>query len=304
MEISEISQSELANLTAQGYTESDLGMLARSEVDALLLDGNAGGDGGNVTTTDPHDGAAADQEAAAAAAAAAAQVQADADAAAAADAAAKAPFIPEYKAEVPADAAEQIKALKAEESAAFKRLMDGEIDSEAYQAVRDRVDADVDTLRTQALTATVFQKANAQAQEQAARNEWTKAETAAFNAFKADGLDYKAKPSLLAAYNTNLKALGADPKNENRDAAWFLAEANRLTREDLGQTAVGKKPTPTARAGVDLSELPPTLRSVPVAATSAVNTDEFAHMRNLDGIALEKAHAALTEAQRDRWMAE
>lgn len=303
MDVSEISQSDLANLTAQGYTESDLGMLAETEVRALLLDGNGSDEGGNVAT-DPHDNAAADQEAAtAAAAAAAAAAQVDTDAAEAEEAANKAPFIPEYKAEVPADAAEQIKALKSEESKAFKHLMDGVIDADAYQAVRERVDTEVDTLRTQTLTATVFEQANAQAQAQTAQNEWKKAEKAAFDGFKADGLDYRAKPSLLAAYNTNLKALGADPKNENRDAPWFLAEANRLTREDLG-LGPAKKTTTTARARVDLAELPPTLRSVPVAATSAVNTDEFAHMRNLEGVALERAHAALSDAQRDRWMAE
>jgi hypothetical protein len=308
MDLSEISPSDLANLTEQGYTDSDLEMLAESEVKALLIDGNDG-DAGGSSSTDPHDRAATEQDdtAAVAAAAAAALVEEEAaEAAAAAVAAEKAPFIPEYKAEMPADAAQQIKALRTEVAASFKKLMDGEIDADTYQAVQDRVDAEVDTLRTQALTASVFQQANEQAQAQAARKEWDKAETAAFNGFKAEGLDYKGKPSLLAAYNTNLKTLGADPKNENRDAAWFLAEANRLTREDLGMgpVASAKKPAPTARAGVDLSELPPTLRSVPVAATSAVNTDEFAHMRNLEGLALERAHAGLTESQRDRWMAE
>jgi len=70
--------------------------------------------------------------------------------------------------------------------------------------------------------------------EQVARNEWNRAENAAMNSFKNEGLDYRAKPALLAAYNTHLKALGADPKNERRDAAWFLNEAHRMTKGDLG----------------------------------------------------------------------
>jgi len=62
------------------------------------------------------------------------------------------------------------------------------------------------------------------------------------NSFKNEGYDYLAKPTLFAAYNTHLKALGNDPKNERRDAPWFLNEAHRLTKEDLGMAT--KKPTP------------------------------------------------------------
>lgn len=298
MELQDITAADMTTLTAQGYTEADLGMLAKSEV-AALLDVPAE-DGGNIAS-DPHGDAAAAQEEDAAVVAAAVTVAEE-------TAATAAPFVPQYSAEVPADAAEQITALKAEERAAFKQLMDGEIDADAYQEIRDRVETDTDDLKTKALTSSIFQQANAQAQEQSARVEWNRSEAQAFNAFKAEGLDYKGKPALLAAYNHNLKALGSDAKNENRDAAWFLAEAHRLTKDDLGFTPAvapaGKKPAPTARNGVDLAELPPTLRSVPVAATGAVNSDEFAHMRNLEGLALERAHAALSNDQRDRWMAE
>lgn len=291
MQINEITAADLTALTAQGYTESDLSMLAKTEVDALLAvpsDESATSD-----TADRHGAAAADQDAANATSAA---VTATAPAAA--------PFIPQYSAEVPDDAAEQIKALKTEERDAFKQLMSGEIDADAYQVIRDRVETDSDGLKTKALTASIFQQANSQAQEQTARAEWNKSEAQAFNTFKAEGLDYKGKPALLAAYNTNLKTLGADAKNEHRDAPWFLAEAHRMTKDDLGLTTVAKKALATARNGVDPTELPPTLRSVPVAATGAVNADEFAHMRNLDGLELERAHARLTNEQRDRWMAE
>lgn len=292
----DINETDLANLTAQGYTEQDLSMLAKSEI-AALLDVPADDDSG-TSSSDPHSGAADEQDAAAAAATAAnAAVEAEA-------AAANAPFVPQYSAEVPADAKEQITALKTEESASFKKLMDGEIDADEYKLVKDRTEAAIDELKTKAMTASIFEQANAQAAEQNARAEWSKSESAAFNSFKAEGLDYKAKPALLAAYNTNLKALGADPKNENRDAPWFLAEAHRLTKDDLGFTPIAKKAPPTPRNGVDLSEMPPTLRSVPVAATGAVNADEFAHMRNLEGLELERAHARLTNDQRDRWMAE
>lgn len=295
MHIEDINATDLASLTEQGYTESDLAMLAKSEVAALLA--VPGDEDIGTSANDPHEAAAAAQEVATQEAAETAPevAQVPADTA----------FVPQYSVEVPADAKEQIAALTAEERESFKELMAGAIDAEQYQEVRDRTEAAKDELKTQAMTASIFQQANQQAAEQNARAEWTRSETAAFNAFKSEGLDYKAKPALLAAYNTNLKTLGADPKNENRDAPWFLAEAHRLTKEDLGFVPVAaKKAAPTARTGVDPAEIPPTLRSVPVAATGAVNSDEFAHMRNLEGLELERAHARLTNDQRDRWMAE
>jgi hypothetical protein len=299
MNLNDITPENMTALTEQGYTESDLAMLAKSEVDSLLAVPADDSGSGNVAS-DPHGDAQAEQDAG--------NVQTTAEQAdEVATLPPEQPFIPQYSAELPADAAEKIKALKDEESESFKKLMDGEITSEDYKAVRERVEAETDDLKTKVLTASIFSQANAQAAEQAARAEWSKAETQAFATFKTEGIDYKAKPALLAAYNTNLKALGADPKNENRDAAWFLTEANRLTKEDLGFVSLAntaKKPVPTTPNRVDPREIPPTLRNVPIAATGAVNADEFAHMRNLDGLELERAHARLTNDQRDRWMAE
>ena len=304
MDVSAITEADMTALTAQGYTKDDLGMLAETEIKALLHDDT------KTTSDDPHEAAAAEQAAAAAAEANAATAAAAASAASTAE---EEPpetmrFGTNFKAEVPADADEKIKTLRTEEKAAFKRLMDGEIDSEEYQATRERVESAVDDLKTAALTASIFQQVNKQSAEQAALNEWSKAESAAMVAFKDEGFDYKGKPSLLAAYNHNLKTLGTDLKNERRDAPWFLAEAHRLTKADLGITATTttKKIVNPSR-GVDVSDLPPTLRSVPAAANGAVNSDEFAHMRTLmdtDPIAYERAHAALSEAQRDRWMAQ
>jgi hypothetical protein len=293
MNIADITEADMTALTAQGYTEADLGMLADTEIKALLTPDS-------TEEADPHGDAAAAQDAASGNIATQQAAKVDE----ATEEEADAPFVPQLKAEVPADAAAKISALRQEERDAFKSLMDGVTDADAYQVVRDRVEAEVDTLREKALTASIFTQVNQQTAEQNARNDWNKAEKTMFDGFKTDGLDYKAKPSLLAAYNVNLKALGADPKNEKRDAQWFLAEAHKLTKADLGFVPTQQKVEQKGARVVDTQELPPTLRNVPVAATGAVGSDEFAHMRNLDGPALEKAHAALTEAQRDRWMAE
>lgn len=302
MNVQDLNPDQLTNLQASGYTADDLALLAPSEVEALL--GSQRAD--TTTEDDPHEAAAqrqaqqqtaADGNDAADAGKAAAQATADADA----DQAKPQREVIRYDVSVPADAEDKIKELRGEDKAAFQRLMDGEIDAEEYQAVKDRVDGEVDKLRSKVLTAQVLEQANAQHEQQAAENEWKTAEHAAFADFKGDGLDYKAKPALLAAYNVHLKALGSDPKNEQRDADWFLREAHKQVCADLGITPKQKQRA-NPPAGVDFAELPPTLRSAPAAASSAINADEFTHLSNLDGLALERAVAALTDAQRERWL--
>jgi hypothetical protein len=215
-------------------------------------------------------------------------------------------FVPQYSAEVPADAKEQMALLRAEERAAFAKLMDGEegMDTEAYNAIRDRTDAAIDDLKTRALTASIFRQATEQAATQRAREEWDSAKTQCFAQFKADGQDYtdSTKPGLLAAYNHHLKALGANPANEDKNSDWFLREAHRLTRADLGITSKPSANTVQMARGVDKSSIPPTLSRVPPAADASIAGDEFAHLANMSGAALEKAIAGMTPEQLDRYL--
>lgn len=282
MDIRDITEADLTSLKEQGYTEADMSLLSADEVKSLLIVIPEDEDG-----RDQHAEAAQEQDNAAAELA----EQADETPPVEQPAAETPPADdPPAKIPPPAEITEKITTLKAEERDAFKRLMDGEIESEAYLEIKDRVENEVDALKEQAREA---QRTMADAQR-----EWQNAEKAQMAAAKAEGLDYLGKPALLAAFNTHLRALGSDEKNAKRDSAWFLSEAHKLTKADLGI----KTPAKNVPRGVDNAEIPPTLRGVPPAGTGAVNTDEFAHMRNLEGIALERAHAALTEAQRDRWM--
>lgn len=311
MNIQDISEADLTTLKAEGYTESDLGMLADTEVKALL--GSSGGSDSDPDRNDgdgdedPHERAEREQaEAAAAAAAEAAAAAGNVSTPGGAPTETKGFVVPTYTANVPEDMAEQIAAAKGKEREAFKQLMDGIIDADEYQKRRDEAEAQIDALKTKALTSSILEDVNRQNAEQQAEAEWARAQQTSFAAFKAEGLDYKhpERPALLAAFNYHLKALAGDAKNEKRDGVWFLSEAHRLTKADLGVTTVAKKGATTTPRGVDPADIPPTLRSVPAAATNAANTDEFAHMRGLEGVALERAHAALTEQQRDRYMAE
>ena len=213
-------------------------------------------------------------------------------------------FVPQYSAEVPADAAQQIAALKAEERAAFKQLMDGDsgMDPDAYATIRDRTDTAIDDLKTKALTAAIFQQANEQASQQAAKSEWSRSEAKLMGEFKADGIDYKAEPEKLAIFNRFLKTLGVDPANEDRDAPWFLTEAHRSAKAYLGITVKAAAPAVAAR-GVDKSTIPPTLSRVPPAADATIAADEFAGLNALRGEARQRAIARLTPEQEERWLA-
>ena len=205
-----------------------------------------------------------------------------------------------YAVEMPADAENQIKTLRAEEADAFAKLMDGDMTAEAYREIKDRTDAAARAIDSQVLTATVLSAAN----EQSAAAEWKRSEAAEFNAFKTEGLDYRAKPALLAAYNVNLKALAAVPENETKSAAWFLREAHKLTKSDLGITSApvpSPAPAPPAR-GVDRGAIPPTLSRVPPAVDPNVAGDEFSHMASLKGAEAERAYAAMTPEQQERYL--
>jgi len=144
----DINETDLATLNAQGYTEQDLSMLAKSEIAALL---DVPADDSGTSASDPHAAAAAEQEAAAAAAPKVEVEQVPRET-----------FVPQYSAEVPADAKEQIAALTTEERTAFKQLMAGEIEADAYQEIRDRTEVAKDELKTKALTASIFEQANTQ----------------------------------------------------------------------------------------------------------------------------------------------
>lgn len=209
-------------------------------------------------------------------------------------------YQPTYEVDVPADADKQSKTLSDEKAEAFAKHMDGDMTAEEYRAIEDRTNAGIKVIETKLLTATVLSAAN----EQQAHQEWKRAEAREFNAFKTEGIDYRGKPALLAAYNVNLKALAAQPENEAKDAAWFLREAHRLTKADLGITSAAPSPAPTPPKprGVDRTAIPPTLARTPPALDPTVAGDEFAHMASLKGADAERAFAAMTPEQQERYL--
>ena len=206
-----------------------------------------------------------------------------------------------YKVDLPADADQKLNALKTEERDAFKKFSDGDLTAEAYTEIRERTEAESDEIKQQITVARTLAAAN----EQNAETAWKRAQRAEFATFKTEGLDYMGKPAMLAAYNHHLKGLAGKPEHEAKSAEWFLREAHRLTKADLGITAAAPTPAPTPAPkprGVDPATLPPTLARVPPAADATVDGDEFGYMASLRGADAEKALAAMTPEQLERYL--
>jgi hypothetical protein len=210
-----------------------------------------------------------------------------------------------FHAEAPADIAEKRKNLRAEDAAALKKLMDGEIEAEEYAAIKDRVSDDLEALVRSEVTADVSTRMAVQAKA----NEWAKALNSAVASAKAEGLDYMSKElsgefdSLLKVYSEKASQQGMT--DDNLEASkWALAEANKMMRRMHGtpvkaSVADDKKSDEPAAARHNLT----TLAKMPAADRAPINDDVMAKMGSLQGEDLEKYMATLSSKEIDRIMA-
>lgn len=114
------------------------------------------------------------------------------------------------------------------------------------------------------------------------------------------------KPMINAAWDHAVKLLSANEENSSRSMSWFLREAHKMVKAELGLD----KPvanTVAPKAGVPSSArepLPPprTLASAPAATPNETGQDEFAGLDGLSGHKLTMALARLSDAQRERYM--
>lgn len=214
-----------------------------------------------------------------------------------------------FTAEAPEDAAEKITALRAEKAAAFKKLMDGELEPEAYSAIEDKVLGQISEIERELTTAKVAADFTVQQAERAYRNTVS---TVLDAAKKNEGIDYHAPENkhLHEALDRTVKWLANDPANADKPAQWFIEEAHSLvkSRFNLGKSATPQATQAPAASGKqtnagkapNLSGLPPTVRNVPAAADSD-DGGEFAHLSGLTGMALERAVAKMSPEQQQRW---
>jgi hypothetical protein len=204
-----------------------------------------------------------------------------------------------FTATAPEDAAEQIKALRAEKATEFKKLMDGEITPEEYSAKEDEILGKISAIDREVTTANVATKLTL---ENAQRSYFEKVNRLLDSAKADEGIDYRGNKVLHAALDATVKDLAADPANGDKPEYWFLQTAHKMVKDSFGLTKAAPDPgakKPGGRAP-DLSGLPPTVRNVPAAAESE-DGGEFAHLGNLKGMQLEMAISKMSPEQQQRW---
>ena len=232
--------------------------------------------------------AAADTEAeqAAADAPAAEEEQAEADPAPAAST--EAAELPTYKAEVPQDYKAQRAELMKAKADAMKKLMDGEIDAEAFAAEDMRVAEALEDLAAARIRAETLQEANAQSQQA-----YQARAIQRLIANAKSEVDYAADATAQKQFDTSLQVLAAQPDNAGKDFADLIEDAHKMVKAMRGIAPQATRPGAERRAAGDA---PVTLRGVPSASTP--NTGGvIEQIGRLKGPAYEAAYAKLTPAQ-------
>jgi hypothetical protein len=181
-----------------------------------------------------------------------------------------------------------------------RQMNEGDIDLDAYETQKDEIVAQEMTLREQKIKADI----SAEQSDQSNKARWLWDQERFFEA-DANAI-YKDK-YLLAAFDAAVRDLGGDEANAHQKGSWFLNEADKLVRSRFGSTKTydqtpiikqldGRKP--------DLSMVPKTLAHLPAADIPQTGeVGEFDHIDRLDGLAMEKAVARLSESERERYRA-
>jgi hypothetical protein len=193
---------------------------------------------------------------------------------------------------------EELDTAKAEK---FQALMDGTIDAKEYSKFESQYMRDRDSLKD----------------ERANESTWfTGVHNFKLDALAKSGINYDTDQVKADSWDAWIKHLAANPANANKDSAWFLNEAHRkvmvefeispntvATKQKPAQNvADGKKVSEKAGRAPKLDDIPPTLGGLPAAAEIETGDDgEFAHLDKLNGMAYERAIAALTPAQKERY---
>ncbi|WP_126313072.1 hypothetical protein [Delftia acidovorans] len=205
-----------------------------------------------------------------------------------------------YRAELPADYDAQVKANKDAVAAARAKFNEGELEQAELDAELDRLQDERDQLRDMKTRATV----SAEMQQQSTHQAWTNTINTFFEEAAQSAelgiVDYRKEAAKQADLDAMVRALGAAPGNEHKPMRWFLEEGHRRVVA-LHGIATTKKPADVRRKP-DASAVVTNLADVPGGAGDADPvSDEFAELDKLEGMAYERALAAMSEEKRDRY---
>ena len=233
------------------------------------------------------------------------------------------PQIPTYQTELPADYQAQRGVLLKEKSLAMKKLIDGELDLEAFSVIESRVSNALEDLTAQRIRSETLSEANVQNQQAMQQSEIRRLIARA----KAD-VDYSKDTKAQKSFDVALRTLQADPDNAALEFGDLVDEAHRVVlalRGGVGKVQVDpavaaavvapavkeakvvKATTPAAPVAVapekapdrqPAEKAPVTLRGLPVASTPNSNGDVIEQMSRLSGQAYQDAFAKLSPQQR------
>jgi len=235
--------------------------------------------------------------------------------------------IPTYQTELPADYQAQRGVLLKEKALAMKKLIDGELDLEAFSVIESRVSNALEDLTAQRIRSETLSEANVQNQQAMQQSEIRRLIARA----KAD-VDYSKDTKAQKNFDVALRTLQADPDNAALEFGDLVDEAHRVVlalRGGVGkvqvEAAVAAAPAPAVTAPVvkeakvvkaatpaapvavasekvsdrqPAEKAPVTLRGLPVASTPNSNGDVIEQMSRLSGQAYQDAFAKLSPQQR------
>lgn len=209
-------------------------------------------------------------------------------------------FRPQYVAQVPADFAEKLSSIDSEIDELATKFKSGDIEFDEFQLENRKLENQRLELHNAKTKAEISQEMS----QQTAVQEWK----FTINKFmkdeaKAGGIDYAKDQAKLKDFDQFVKVLGADPENENRDPEWFLIEANKRVKALHGlAVAPVKAEQKQANRKASVDNLHKSLAQVPGGDGPGDVGDEFANIDKLSGDKLEAAIAAMSPAQRERYM--
>ena len=242
------------------------------------------------------------------------------------------PQIPTYQTELPADYQAQRSVLLKEKSLAMKKLIDGELDLDAFSVIESRVSNALEDLTAQRIRSETLSEANVQNQQAMQQSEIRRLIARA----KAD-VDYSKDTKAQKSFDVALRTLQADPDNAALEFGDLVDEAHRVVLALRGGVGKVDATVPAVAAAVvapaatapvvaasvvkdakvvkaaspvvpvatekvpdrqPAEKAPVTLRGLPVASTPNSNGDVIEQMSRLSGQAYQDAFAKLSPQQR------
>jgi len=302
-----LKDEDMAGLSAEEREALAEGEAA--ELDALK---KIAGDSGDEDDAADGGGVPGDEDAEVDAAGAAAETEADgAQTAGATEDDGPEPFVPVYQAQLPENFETSLGEISIEREALAEKFKAGDMQFEEFRVA----DKALQAKETALLALRTKSEIAAEMAQQSAAQRWSWEVTRFMrDTLKGEGIDYKNNRLLNAAFDIAVKDLAGAAENADKTGEWFLEEAHKLVKAQLGVGKVPKKddplPADPVKAAVNarknaVPSAPKTLGSVPAAAESDVGQDEFAQLEQLAGtdvMAYERALAKLTPEQERRYL--